>query len=175
MFEIRAATQADAASVAAIHVRGWKTTYRGILPDGLLDALRVEDRLPQWLGWIEGPRVHTLVACRGAEPIGFVRLCPARPIADPPPEYAEITHLYVDRQAHGGGVGRALIGRALQIARTEGYRGVLLWVLEENHRARAFYEAAGLRADGTSRTEPAFLGNDAAEVRYALAFAPEPA
>lgn len=172
MFEIRAAAQADAAAIAAIHVRGWKTTYRGILPDALLDALRVEDRLLQWLGSVEGPGVHTLLACRDAEPVGFVRLCPARPIADPPPAYAEITHLYVDPQAHGGGAGRALIGRAMGIARAEGYRGVLLWVLEENHRARAFYESAGLRADGTSRTDPAFLGNDAAEVRYAISFTP---
>lgn len=171
MFEIRTATQADAASIAAIHVDGWKTTYRGILPDALLDALRMEDRLPQWRGWIDGPGVHTLVASREARVIGFVRLCPARPIANPPPAYAEITHLYVDAQAHGGGAGRALVGRAMEIARAEGYPGVLLWVLEENHRARAFYESAGLRADGTSRTEPELLGNDAVEVRYAASFA----
>jgi ribosomal protein S18 acetylase RimI-like enzyme len=175
MFEIRRATAADAAAVAAIHVDGWKTTYRGILPDSLLDALRVEDRLAQWSGWIEGPGVHTLVACQGARVIGFVRLCPARPVADPPPDYAEVSHLYVDARAHGRGAGRALIGRVMEIARAEGYRGVLLWVLAENHRGRAFYESAGLRADGTARTDPPFLGNDAVEVRYAMPFAPGPA
>ena len=168
---VRAATTADAPAIAAIHVDGWKTTYRGILPGALLDALRVEDRLPLWLGWMDGPGVHTLVACREERVIGFVRLCPARPIADPPPDYAEITHLYVDARAHGTGAGRALIGRAMEIARGEGYRGVLLWVLEENHRARRVYASAGLGADGTTHTDPAYLGNDAVEVRHALSFA----
>jgi ribosomal protein S18 acetylase RimI-like enzyme len=65
-------------------------------------------------------------------------------------------------------VGRQLFDESLQIARRERYRGVRLWVLEANTHARSFYERAGLRLGGARRTDPSFLGNDSAEVRYVL-------
>lgn len=40
---------------------------------------------------------------------------------------------------------------------TDGYPSAVLWVVSENARARAFYEAEGWIADGTERD---------AEVRY---------
>ncbi len=36
--EIRAARPEDAASMARVHVRGWQETYRGQIPDAVLDA-----------------------------------------------------------------------------------------------------------------------------------------
>ena len=50
------------------------------------------------------------------------------------------------------GTGRALIGRVLEEAQAEGYPRILLWVLEQNARARRFYERAGFRQRG--RTHP---------------------
>jgi hypothetical protein len=49
----------------------------------------------------------------------------------------------------------------------DGMDPLVLWMLEGNARARAFYEQAGWRLDGAARTET-FGGKEAAEVRYRL-------
>jgi GNAT superfamily N-acetyltransferase len=166
--EIRPATAEDIGSIARIHVACWQTAYRGILPDETLDALRVEQREDLWRRWIGGSGVHALVALRDGRIVGFTRLSPARPIDDPPAAAAEVTHLYVDPAVQARGTGRALLEEALGIARASGYRALVLWVLEENRTARRFYERFGLSPDGGRHTDPAYLGNDAVELRYAM-------
>jgi GNAT superfamily N-acetyltransferase len=172
MFEIRPASAADVDAIAAVHVACWKSAYRGILEASVLEALRVEERARRWQDWISGPGVHVLVAVRGSRVIGFTRLCPAAPVASPPESSAEVSHLYVDPSEQGGGIGLALLTRAFGLARESGYRTGLLWVLERNAAARAFYERFGLTPDGARHTDPAYLGNDAVEVRYRLDLAP---
>lgn len=65
----------------------------------------------------------------------------------------------------GTGVGRALIDAAEARLRERGYRDVILWVLEDNPRARLFYEAAGWQADGGRRPIEIF-GVSVPEIRY---------
>lgn len=169
--EIREATAADIGSIARIHVACWQTAYRGILLDATLDGLRVEQREGLWRGWMAGTDVHTLVAVSEGRTAGFTRLCPVRLIEDPPPDAAEVTHLYVDPAVQAKGAGKALLEGAVGIARSAGYRTLVLWVLEGNRRARRFYERFGLSPDGARHTDPAYLGNDAVELRYAVALA----
>ena len=40
--------------------------------------------------------------------------------------------------------------QVLEETRREGYRRIVLWVLEQNARARRFYERAGFRRQGRS-------------------------
>jgi ribosomal protein S18 acetylase RimI-like enzyme len=61
---------------------------------------------------------------------------------------AELYALYVAPAYWSTGAGRSLIGRVLEEAQAEGYPRILLWVLEQNARARRFYERAGLRQRG---------------------------
>ncbi|MFN2387208.1 MAG: N-acetyltransferase family protein [Thermoanaerobaculia bacterium] len=167
--EIRAAAAEDIGSIARIHVACWQAAYRGILPDETLDALRVEQREQLWRGWIAGPGVHALVAVHDdGRIVGFTRLCPARPLENPPAAAAEVTHLYVDPAIQARGTGRALLERALEIARASGYGTLILWVLEGNRSARRFYERLGLSPDGARHTDPDYLGNEAAELRYVM-------
>jgi RimJ/RimL family protein N-acetyltransferase len=51
--------------------------------------------------------------------------------------------------------------------REAGYRAAILWVLEDNPRARRFYEREGWELDGAAK-EDDFLGVRVAEVRYRL-------
>jgi RimJ/RimL family protein N-acetyltransferase len=57
--------------------------------------------------------------------------------------------LYVIPEAWGSGVAGALVDAALDAV--PDCAEVKLWVLEENHRARRFYERLGWRRNGTSR------------------------
>lgn len=170
MVEIRPAHAADVPEIARIHVHSWKDAYRGILADELLAGLRVEDRVAVWERWIEGEGVRVWLAEGAGVVEGFCRLSPARAIADPPHGFAEVTHLYVQPGRTRGGQGGALLAEALRFARGASYAGLLLWVLEDNLRARGFYERMGLAADGARHDEPEWLGPGVFEVRYAVHF-----
>lgn len=174
VLRVRDAEESDLQEVARIHVAAWQAAYRGMIEDTRLDALTVADRLGVWREWWRGDGVHLRVAEAEAGLAGFLRRCPARPIDDPPKDYAEVTHLYLDPQQIGTGLGAALLSEALRDARAEGYCGLLLWTLEANERARRFYERFGLRTDGARHSEPAWLGEGVHEVRYVLAFDAEP-
>lgn len=163
---VREATDEDVMAIAQIHVAGWRTSYRGILPASLLEGLTVEERMTLWSDGIRGIGVSTFVATNGARVVGFARICPPRAIAAPPADAAEISHLYVDPALQGHGAGRMLLEHSLQEAQDRGYQSAILWVLAENHRARKFYESFGFVPDGAQRTDPEFLGGDAVEVRY---------
>jgi GNAT superfamily N-acetyltransferase len=64
-----------------------------------------------------------------------------------------LDHLYVVPARQGGGIGRALLGRAMG----ENPGGLSLWAFVANHRAIAFYGRAGfvevLRTDGSGNEE----------------------
>jgi len=63
------------------------------------------------------------------------------------PDYLNIKVFYVDPEHFRQGIGRQFMDYALNLARAGGYPGVLLDVLEKNHRARAFYESCGFAQD----------------------------
>jgi GNAT superfamily N-acetyltransferase len=66
----------------------------------------------------------------------------------------------------GIGIGRELIEAGEEELRRLGHRAAILWVLDDNPRARRFYEIAGWSVDGTARRIHIF-GFDVPEVRYA--------
>jgi len=64
------------------------------------------------------------------------------------PDEMEIVAIYLLESYWGRGFGKRLMGFALSEIRRLGYESVFLWVLEENRRARRFYETCGFIADG---------------------------
>jgi len=148
MITIRRATADDIETIATIHIASWRATYRGILPDAHLDALDLNERIGRWRKWIDA---DVFVAIDDDRIIGFSRV-----------ENGEISHVYVDPSHQRNGAGRLLLNAVVEAAGGN----ATLWVLEGNHRARAFYETQGFRHDGMRKTNPEFLGNDAAELRY---------
>jgi len=148
MIAIRRATADDIETIATIHIACWRAAYRGILPDAHLDALDLDERIGRWRKWIDG---NVFVAMDDDRIIGFSRV-----------KDGEISHVYVDPNHQRSGAGRLLL-RAVVDA-SGGHAS--LWVLEDNHPARAFYEAQGFVHDGRRKTDPQFLGNDAAELHY---------
>ncbi len=166
--EFRDASEDDLAEVARIHVAAWQSAYRGIIDDGMLDALEPEQRLPLWKQWWKGPGVRLILAVQRGRIVGFLRLCPARDFQNPPDGFAEFTHVYLDPEFIGTGTGGRLFDFGLRAVQGENYRGLLLWVLEANTRARRFYEGFGLAPDGARADQPAHLGPNVFEVRYCV-------
>ena len=158
--KVREATVGDADAIARVHTATWRSGYRHVFGDERLK--RFESDPDRWRTNLSpGSGRTTFVAVRDEELIGFSTVGPAR---DSGPD-GELYALYVDPDSWGTGTGRALMERAEQQLREEGFSEPTLWVLEDNPRARRFYERAGWSADG-ARKRDIFLGLEVVEVRY---------
>ena len=158
--QVRLATADDADAVETVRVRGWRVAYRHVFPPAELDALPVDGT--RWRPRLETPPPgwSTFVAEDGEGVVGFASVGPSRDGDGAGELYA----IYVDPDAWSTGAGRALLLRAEEQLRGE-YAVATLWVLEDNPRARRFYEAGGWEADGAAKAEVR-LGVRATEVRY---------
>ncbi|MGZ8706828.1 MAG: N-acetyltransferase family protein [Gaiellaceae bacterium] len=154
---IRPGTPDDAEGVARVHVETWQAAYARALPREQLQALSVEEAVERSRHW-----PPTFVAERDGEILGFVSVGTSR---DPATD-GELFAIYVHPEQWGTGVGRALIEAGEEELRRLGHQDAVLWVLDDNPRARRFYELAGWSVDGTAR-EIHIFGFDVAEVRYA--------
>jgi GNAT superfamily N-acetyltransferase len=63
---------------------------------------------------------------------------------------AELYALYVRPAWWSTGTGRALMERVLARTSAAGFLSISLWVLQDNRRARRFYERAGFAPDGAT-------------------------
>ncbi len=167
---IRKAHEEDLPRIAEIHSAAWHATYRGLVQPHILDSVTPAKRLTSWREWYALQRQSLYVTSETDEILGFVRISPARPIANPPDNYGEITHLYLDPTSIAKGLGHRLFNHARQQLESSAYDGMLLWTLEGNTRARNFYQRHGMKFDGTRHDEPAWLGEGVFEVRYVLPF-----
>jgi GNAT superfamily N-acetyltransferase len=163
---VRRGTLDDVPSVASIHVRSWQRTYRGQVPDAVLDALDVEQRASVWRRLMAQPEHVLFVGVLAGRVVGFSSLVPSRD-AGAEPGTLELAAIYVDPDDLRSGVGRALMAASLDWARGRGDQALTLWVLDTNHPARRFYESCGLRCDGSTKLEqrPGYTLN---EVRYRI-------
>ena len=148
MIAIRAASEADAGAIAAVHVASWNETYPGLLPDVVIANNSLDRRLALWnrvLG--EGAR-EVFVATRDGAVAGFISggPMPATIRGRPPiPDHdAYVDALYVLAASHGRGIGRALLGSLATRLRERGFRALALHVVSDNPAVR-FYERLGAR------------------------------
>jgi GNAT superfamily N-acetyltransferase len=144
-FAIREATLGDAAGIARAHTASWQTSYRGILPDSVLDLIDVGQRTSSRRQILRDDTIYKLVACettRG-EVVGF---CDAGRARQGGPWAGEIYAIYLEHHAKRHGLGREMFEQATTWLRAHGMPSLIIWVLENNSHARRFYEAMGGRA-----------------------------
>ena len=141
----------DAAALAALFVRCWRSSYRGIVADEVLDGLdreRIEER---WRELLEPRTDCRLLVTRADDvPVAVARIGPD--VADA--TRGHVFSLYVDPSYAGAGLGRELLERATTELAADGYESATLWVFADNERAVRFYRAAGWTTDSVTRVEP---------------------
>jgi GNAT superfamily N-acetyltransferase len=147
---VRPARVPDAGQMARVHVRCWQETYRGLMPDAVLDDPGLPAaRERMWTGALTGERYRqnrVAVAERDDELVGIA-------MSGPPEDVTaawtrQLYVLYVYAADHGTGAGRALLQAVIDSAES-----AALWVADPNPRAQAFYRKHGFAADGTARFE----------------------
>jgi ribosomal protein S18 acetylase RimI-like enzyme len=163
---IRSATPEDVHAIAAIHVRSWQAAYRGLLPDDLLARQSVERREAHWRDAVAREDGAVLVAEEDGRTVGFASVAATRDLDADPATTGEVYAIYLDPDAYGRGLGRALMDGAVEELGRRGFRLATLWVLASNERARRFYARAGWRPDGGTKIDQ-FGDVDVLEVRYA--------
>jgi GNAT superfamily N-acetyltransferase len=138
-------------------VETWQAAYAHALPLEKLQGLSMPDAVERHRRW-----PPQFVAEQEGEIVGFVAVGASR---DPGTD-GELFAIYVHPEHWGTGVGRALIEAGEDELRRLGHEEAVLWVLDDNPKARRFYEIAGWAVDGAAR-EIEIFGFDVAEVRYA--------
>jgi ribosomal protein S18 acetylase RimI-like enzyme len=170
MVEIREITEADVDAVAALHVRTWQVGYAGIVPAEVLDRLDPAQFAARRREQPAPPGARTVVADADGRIVGFASFGPYRVEQSHDrydPEAGELYAIYVDPDHWGSGIGRRLMAAA-RAGLARDYPEMRLWVLEENHRARRFYERAGLAPDGGRELyTPRHSSAELPELRYA--------
>jgi ribosomal protein S18 acetylase RimI-like enzyme len=141
---IREATSDDAAAIARVHVESWRTAYRGILPDDFLDRLTAESREARWRERVSNPALEQFILVVEAEPDRPVGFAFGGPERDGTPGYdGEIYAIYLLAERRRQGIGRQLMDASARYLMNRGFAAAMLWALEANRHARAFYEALG--------------------------------
>jgi GNAT superfamily N-acetyltransferase len=112
---------------------GWDISFEGLVAEIVAGyaAARDPDREAGWIAEFDGRRVGSI-------------LC----FADDEPGVAALRALIVDPSARRRGIGRSLVERCLEFARSAGYRRIVLWTTSDLVDARRIYDAAGFHVTG---------------------------
>ena len=140
--QYREATRTDAGRIAALHAESWRASYRGAASDEFLDGGVFEDRERVWDERMSSPPSNQFVVVAEESPklAGF-----ACAYGDKDPiRGTYLDNLHVLGEWQGTGVGRGLMARVVAWC-VDRYpdSGLYLLVLEQNERARRFYERLG--------------------------------
>jgi GNAT superfamily N-acetyltransferase len=142
--KVRRAVPDDLQGMARVHVDGWKTAYRGIVSDEILDHLTVENDIARGFGrWFKEPNPGAglfVAVAPGGEIVGYARGCANR---DPDPNFAgELEAIYVLLTHRNRGVGTVLVREVTRFLESSGRTSMIVWVLAQNPYRR-FYERLG--------------------------------
>lgn len=152
--QVRPATPDDLSGVIEVFLACWRESYRGVLPDGAIDAMTDERAEALWQRVLADPVGVVLVAERDGGIVGLTRYA-ATAVGEGRIDGA-VHSLYVSPRAHGGGIGGALLARATADLQEAGAEAATLWVFAANAPSIGFYEAKGWHPDGATRTQPEF-------------------
>jgi ribosomal protein S18 acetylase RimI-like enzyme len=143
-FAVREATLDDASGIARAHTDSWQTSYRGILPDTVLDRIDVGQRAETRRRILRDRSIYQLVAydLTHGDIVGF---CDAGPARRHVPYAGELYAIYIVDRAKRYGLGQQMMDRVQAQFARNGQRSMIVWVLDNNHHARRFYEAMGGR------------------------------
>lgn len=170
-FEIRAATRADADGITDVQVASWRAGYAHVFPRAVLYADDFDSsRRSFWNLWRFAPGHRVAVATEptdgGERVVGFASYGPERERARGFTGRGEVWAFYLHPDVWGTGLSSQLMEYTETRLRAEGFACAVLWVLDDNPRARAFYEKFGWSASGISADFDDYCQVKVPEVEY---------
>ncbi len=152
---VRRADSGDVRELARINYESWRNAARGTVPDVLLDRMLPESHLNGWRRWVRLPDPDgVFVAEDLTGKIGsYCVVAEARDDEDVHADLptGELVSVHADPGCQGTGAGRMVHDAAMGHLAEQGFRYVVLWVLEDDWATRSFYAHLGWRHDGASK------------------------
>lgn len=149
----------DRNEISEVYEQSWKHAYQGIIPDEFLESI------PQgkWAEHLNREGMFHLVAIDEGRIVGTASFGRSR--WEKHPKHGEIVSIYLLPEYMGQGIGAKLLRACYTQLRQQDYERVLLWVLEDNQRARNFYEKNGFICQEETM-ESEYSGKMVKEVLY---------
>ena len=141
---VRPAVPGDDVAMTAIQVGAWRSSHADVLGDDVLDALDTVRMREQWAAAISsppGPGFAVLVACAGADVVGFAAVAPGQVLA-----------LEVEPRHQRGGHGSRLLAAAVDRLRRDGAGEGVRRVLDGDAAGDAVRGGGRRGPDGRTRT-----------------------
>lgn len=132
----------DRFAVSRIYEESWKTAYKNIVPQNFLDSIEPG----RWAAHLDNGQIHHLLLIEDGAFIGTASYCESRLPAFA--GFGEIVSIYLLPEYMGRGLGKKLFEAVVERLQKLGFNHIFLWVLEENYRARKFYEKMGFTSSG---------------------------
>ena len=150
---VRMAWADDAAAIAGLQLRTWRTTYADVLPADALPT-DADAAAAAWRGVLSRPadaRSRVLVALERNRVVGYAITSAATdPDCDAVSD-GELQELTVDPDERGVGHGSRLLQAAVDTLRADRFDRVVLWAIAADDALRAFLGEAGWAPDGAHR------------------------
>jgi len=151
-YTLRPALLSDATQISQLGATTFSATFGFSIPSSDLTAyLTSAYALSSIESDLLNPSMRIIVAVNANNTvIGFAHLTEGttEPCLEPNANYVELQRLYVHRDYHGSGVGKALTKRIEAIAMEKGYGLMWLGVWEGNFVAQKVYERMGFERVG---------------------------
>lgn len=157
---VREALPGDAEGIARVHVDSWRTTYKGIVSESVLQNLSTEQRAENWRRGI-GKNPLYVAEDESGRIVGFATGGKERTgnyEAD-----GELYAIYLLQDVQGQGIGKKLTQLIAYDLKEQGFTSMLVWVLEQNP-SKKFYESLGGQPVDEAMIE--IGGEDFKEIAY---------
>lgn len=136
---IRQASKNDVRGIAKVHVDSWRTTYKGLFAQSMLDHLTYEKREELWRKNLDREENIQYVAEEdNGNIIGFAD----GSVRTKENKIGDLTSIYLLQEYQGLGVGKELLKRVFADLKEQDCQRIYVEVLEGN-KASTFYEACG--------------------------------
>ena len=149
-YRVRVGTREDAAAIAEVHIASWRAGYAHVIPESVLYGDDFEPRRRAiWTDWRFAPTQRVAVSVDDDDRVvGFAAYGPERERGRGNTGRGELYAFYFHPDTWGTGAAAQLVGHVDERLGAEGFAEAVLWVLDDNPRARAFYERRGWEPTG---------------------------
>ncbi len=153
--DYRSPTPEDAAAIANIEVTSMQVAYREFMPAVHLEKMDRSSNAERWKNALQpapdplvAPDHLVVVAVHEKTVVGYVGAGKSNE-----KDVGFISNLFILPEYWGVGIGKALMGEAMEIFRDFKFHAAILCAYCDNTRARRFYERLGWTLNGQTYTQ----------------------
>ena len=148
---VRLATSSDALDMAEVHMRSWEAAYKDIIPIDFI-CEKNAGRPALWENILRNENTTQYIIKKDGKTVGMMGMSVSLDEDTDAGTY-ELMGLYLLPDYFYLGIGTQAMEFAFKKARNLEMKDMTVWLLENNHNAKRFYEKCGFVPDGCLREQ----------------------